>query len=182
MVIGGLLGAIDSRDRPGLGSRRVCPVSSHRATTATPDGGFRRCSRPSLQCPGVVFPSRAEPFSSTVGGYRPPGLWIAIATQALPWLQPAKADVGLLAFYSCVDLDGETEGSRDSVESVLPPAVSKKGSLPFGAGGLPHCSGFLFERTRFVNLSLARRGEARTVFAANAQSSRRQVLEPICLG
>lgn len=105
----------------------------------------------------VVFPSRAEPFSSTVGGYRPPGLWIAIATQALPWLQPAKADVGLLAFYSCVDLDGETEGSRDSVESVVPPAVSKKGSLPFGAGGLPRCSGFLFERTRFVNSRPPRR-------------------------
>lgn len=73
-----------------------------------------------------------------------------------------KADVGLLAFYSCVDLDGETEGSRDSVESVVPPAVSKKGSLPFGAGGLPRCSGFLFEKTRFVNLSPAEK-KARTI-------------------
>lgn len=162
MVVGGLLDAIDSRDRPDLGSRRVVQFRPIEPSTATPDGGFRRRSRPSLQCPGVVFPSRAEPFSSTVGGYRPPGLWIAIATQALPWLQPAKADVGLLAFYSCVDLDGETEGSRDSVESVVPPAVSKKGSLPFGAGGLPRCSGFLFERTRFVNLSPAEQ-KARTI-------------------
>jgi hypothetical protein len=122
-----LLRSIKSWDRSGRGSRRV--VQLLRPIRRYPG---RRV--PSLLPPGVSFP-RAEPFSSTVGGYRPPGLWIAIATPALPWLQPAKADIKLLAFYSCLDLDGETEGLRDSVESIVPSAVSKKGSLPFGAGG-----------------------------------------------
>lgn len=45
----------------------------------------------------------------------------------------------------------------------MPPAVSKKGSLPFGAGGLPRCSGFLFERTRFVNSRPPRRRRGRTI-------------------
>lgn len=179
MVIGGCL----MRLTLGIGQASdPGELSSFNASTATPDGGFRDPSMLPLAgpvVPGVLF-HRAEPFSSTVGGYRPPGLWIAIATQALPWLQPAKADVGRLAFYSCIDLDGETEGSQDSVESVVPPAVSKKGSLPFGAGGLPRCSGFLFERTRFVNLSPVegRRGPSRGERAIMS----RQVLEPICLG
>jgi hypothetical protein len=166
-----LLRSIKSWDRSGRRSRRV--VQLRRPIRRYPG---RRV--PSLLPPGVTFPG-AEPFSSTVGGYRPPGLWIAITTPALPWLQPAKADIGLLAFYSCLDLDGKTEGLRDSVESIVPSAVSKKGSLPFGAGGCRVAPVFsLREPGSSISPVEGKRAPSRRERAIIS----RQVLEPICLG
>lgn len=93
MVVGGLLGAIDSRDRPGLGSRRVVQFRPIEPSTATPDGGFRRCSRPSLQCPGgipqqsgaILVDGRWLPASRTLDCHRDSSAALVATRKSRRW-------------------------------------------------------------------------------------------------